>query len=123
MKKSSLRNSFGLLMCLAVPSFGATARVSFEGGTLKGFADSAHKPLAQAVYIADSEGCAARVASSTTLDIPENCKYLRGLYRYIFQPEGAERRQVLIGFAVHRGPNGARTFLVNDTVDISENAF
>jgi len=132
MKKSSLRSRVnsnlraGALALALFPflAFASPAQVRFEGRKVTASADSQHKPLAQAVYISESEDCSARVTSSREIEVPENCGYLRGLYRYVVLPEGeTSRKQIFVGFAVHHASKGARTLLVNPAVELDETMF
>ncbi len=112
------------LALISTTVVGAPVRLNLEGRRLQANPDSHHRPLAQSIYISDSEECPAKVASGSSLEIPENCRYLRGLYRYIYQPQDNEsRKQIFVGFAVHYGPKGGHALLVNDSVELDETAF
>ena len=101
----------------------APANVRLDGRKVTATPDSQHKPLAQAVYIAETEECTARVTSAREIEVPETCGYLRGLYRYIYLDGEEGRKQAFVGFAVHHGAKGAKTILVNPHVELEETAF
>jgi len=132
MKKSSLKNksfakprvgalSLTLFFCSLAGA--SPANVRLEGTKVIALPDSDHKPVAQSVYVAETEDCSAKVVSSREIVVSENCGYVRGLYRYVFDAGEAGRKQALVGFGVHHGGKGARTLLVNPTIELEETAF
>lgn len=125
MKRRSLRNSF-LLVLVLLPelAYGAQlwpASVNYSGRRIAGRPAGDHRPLAQGIHVAESEDCSVKSVSAGSLEVSDRCGYVRGLYRYIFIPEGGgPRRQILMGFSLHRASAQSHAFLAERPIEVEE---
>lgn len=127
MKRRSRKNKFFLVLVVvglcplanAAPALSATVYYSGKRVTGKPAAD--HRPLAQSIHIGETEECSVKSVGSTALEVSERCKYLRGLYRYIYVPEGhTARHQILVGFSLMRSSAISHIVLAESPVEIEE---
>lgn len=71
-------------------------------------------PFETKVEILESEACEAKVQSSSSVMLSENCEFLRGVYQYSFKRPGSETvLSVFSEFLVRRGGVKSYVFLVN----------
>lgn len=128
MKISSQKSKVLLLLSLAGPGAWALSQTQttlvLNGKRLTARHAYGHRPVVQAIHIADSEGCEARTTGATQVEVSDRCQYLRGLYRYVYVPEGqTERHQVLVGFALSKGAAQSYTLLTDMPVELRESTF
>lgn len=97
-----------------------TPSVTLRGAEVYGRPAKQQKVSKETIEVVESEGCDASVRTSARLRVSERCRFLRGLYRYLYLPaEGSAPRQVLIEFSVTRN-GGAFALLVQEPVEIDE---
>lgn len=98
-----------------------SASVNYSGKRISGRPAGRHRPLAQAIHVAESEDCSTRSTGAGSLEVSDRCGYLRGLYRYIFIPEGGEtRKQIFMGFSLHRVSSQSHVFLAERSIEVEE---
>lgn len=110
-----------LVLVLGLSSVSTNAAIKLEGRRITASPDKKESILGQRIEVLDAVDCKTVEKSSPSMDLPENCAYLHGLYRYIYVPKGEKKKhQVLADFAVTR--NGAKGFslLVNDSIEFDE---
>lgn len=116
-----------LFLVLPVPLLASvsqwTARVEYQGNHLTGMPSALHHPQGQGIEILDREDCPARELGSAKVELPAHCGFLRGIYRYIFLPEGeSTRHQMLTEFSLSRKSESSYVLLVGDPLEIEEPA-
>lgn len=81
-----------------------------------------HPSVSQAkIEVIETEGCDVKIQSSNALQMPNSCEFLRGYYRYSYQPIGFERRvSVLSEFLVRQTSPKSYIRLTNSPVFIYE---
>ncbi len=81
--------------------------VQFTAGRVTGLPAKGHRVHEQHIDVIQTENCAAAGHSGATLQVPESCGFLRGLYRYTFQEEGTPgEHEIIFEFDVTRHGNG-----------------
>lgn len=94
--------------------------VVLSGGRVTGLPASAHKAVKQTMEVLEEERCASGHAGGA-VTIPESCGFLRGLYRYSYTPDGAQKpRQVLVEFTVTRAAGRGYGLLVAAPITLAE---
>jgi len=81
-----------------------------------------HSTLSKSkLEIVETEGCEAKVQSSSVVQFGEGCDFLRGVYQYSFRQPGSDRSLRLYSeFFLHQKGSKSRVFLVNSPIVIHE---
>src|SRR5215469_1846979 len=89
------------------------AKIDLQGKSLTASPDNA-RVQGQNIEILESTDCAAKVSGNRGIQLPDQCGYLHGLYRYIYLPENSTvKHQVLTDFAVERTKDGRYALMEN----------
>ena len=101
----------------------SVANVQYLGKRITGMPAKQHSAQGQNIEVIETEECNSKVASHNSIEVSENCKFLHGVYRYIFTPRGEEvRHQVFIDFSLSKSGGKNHSFLVNEPLEIDENS-
>jgi hypothetical protein len=105
---------------LALPSH-SSPTVQYNGRRVVGVPSKQHNPTGQSIELLETEDCDAKAVSNSSIEVSENCKYLHGIYRYIYVPGGEKiRHQVLMDFSLSKSGGKNHSFLVNEPMEIDE---
>ncbi len=115
-----------LFCVLVTPLLAASFEPSivFQGNKISATTPKGLPVEGQNIEILSSVDCATKIDSKASIQVPANCAYLHGLYRFVFvSKEIGYKQQILTDFSLTRGKNGAQTFLVGESMDINEKRF
>lgn len=117
----SVPPTFVLFLLSSLQLFAVSATIEHSGRRVVGVPDTEHKPLGQNIQILEQNACNAKVIARNVLDVPDDCRFVHGLYRYIYLPKGTStRHQVLIDFSLYRSGKSSHTFMVNEPLVVDE---
>lgn len=108
-----------LFFPLLAPASAFDPSITFERNKIQAVTPKGLPVEGQNIEILSSVGCEGKVESRSSIQIPANCGYLHGLYRFIFvSKEMGYKQQILTDFSVTRGKNGSQTFLVGEPIEV-----
>jgi hypothetical protein len=99
-----------------------TPKIEFRPKSISFSPAKGHPLASQAkIEVIETEDCDAKIQSANLLQVSDNCEFLRGYYRYSYQPIGSEKRvSVLSEFFVRQTSSKSYIRLTNSPVYIFE---
>jgi hypothetical protein len=86
--------------------------------SLKAVASHLHEPLKERIEVLEAENCDSSAISKNELRISDQCRYLSGMYRYLFAPKsGSPLHEMILPFSITRSNPTSHALVVEQGIE------